>query len=416
MIRSRNKRGFALALLLISALVLAACSGQGSGGSGNEDTANAIPIGALPPLTGAGAAYGTGMLKAMEIAVAEVNEAGGPLGRPLRLFTEDAQTDPDAAVRGARKLIDVNKVTAIFGTWDSSSTLAVAPLTIEAGIIEMSTSGSDEITNLNDNDLVFRPYPPGVLTGEAMGRTVFELGFTTAATMAINNPSGLSDIGGFEDYFTANGGTVLESVVYNPDQTSYKSEVNKALAAGADIVAISGYTPDMTIILKEAYETGSPGKWLGPAYSINDTMIDALGHEALEGVMAIDAAPDVNSPTYAALAEKYREAMNADLVGNVYAAQSYDMVIMTALAMEKCGCTDGPGIAKHLRDVTGTGGEKVYSFADGVRLLREGKEIDYDGASGPLDFDENGDPRPNFGLYVVRNGQLELEAVISLQD
>lgn len=86
-------------------------------------------IGSLCPVTGAGSPYGSGMAKAIEIGVAEVNALGGAGGRKLELFSEDTQTKPDAAVLAAKKLIEVNKAQAICGTWSSGVTLAVMPLT-----------------------------------------------------------------------------------------------------------------------------------------------------------------------------------------------------------------------------------------------------------------------------------------------
>ena len=104
-------------------------------------------VGSLCPVTGAGSPYGSGMQKAIEIAVAEVNAAGGAGGSKLELFTEDSQTKPDAAVLAAKKLIEVNKVQAILGTWSSGVTLAVMPLTDAASIIEMNTSGAPAISH-----------------------------------------------------------------------------------------------------------------------------------------------------------------------------------------------------------------------------------------------------------------------------
>ena len=92
-------------------------------------------LGSLCPVTGAGGPYGSGMQKAIEIAIAEVNALGGAGGRKLELFSEDGQTKPDAAVLAAKKLIEVNKVQAILGTWSSGVTLAVMPLTDAAGVI-----------------------------------------------------------------------------------------------------------------------------------------------------------------------------------------------------------------------------------------------------------------------------------------
>src|SRR5690606_15236280 len=101
-----------------------------------------IIVGALMPLSGSGGPFGQEMLQAAQFALSEINEAGGPLGRSIRIVEENSETSPEAAVRGARKLVSVDDAVAIIGTWASSVTLAVAPIVQENGIVQFSTSGS----------------------------------------------------------------------------------------------------------------------------------------------------------------------------------------------------------------------------------------------------------------------------------
>jgi len=105
-----------------------------------------IKLGTLTPLTGAGGSYGPSMRKSMAWVIEQVNGAGGVLGRRVELVSEDDQTNPDAGVRAARKLIDVDKVAAVMGTWASSVTTAVAPLCWESKTFLTTVSGSDSIT------------------------------------------------------------------------------------------------------------------------------------------------------------------------------------------------------------------------------------------------------------------------------
>src|SRR5262245_45377869 len=119
----------------------------------------AIKLGTLNPLTGAGGSYGPSMRKAMEWVAQEVNAAGGVLGRQVQLVSEDDQTNPEAAVRAARKLIDVDKVAAIMGTWASAVTTAVAPLCWESKTFLTTVSGSDTITQLPHQGYLIRTQP-----------------------------------------------------------------------------------------------------------------------------------------------------------------------------------------------------------------------------------------------------------------
>ena len=122
-----------------------------------------IKIATLTPLTGAGGSYGPVMAKVAAAVVEEVNAAGGVLGRKIVLVSEDDQTNPDAGVRATRKLIDVDKVAAIVGTWASAVTTAVAPLCWESKTFLCTVSGSDTITLLPHQGYLVRTQPNTVL-------------------------------------------------------------------------------------------------------------------------------------------------------------------------------------------------------------------------------------------------------------
>ena len=122
-----------------------------------------IKLATLTPLTGAGGPYGPVMAKAAAAVVEEVNEAGGVLGRRIELVSEDDQTNPEAGVRAARKLIDVDKVSAIMGTWASSVTTAVAPLCWESKTFLCTVSGADSITQLPHQGYLIRTQPNSTL-------------------------------------------------------------------------------------------------------------------------------------------------------------------------------------------------------------------------------------------------------------
>jgi len=121
--------------------------------------AEPIKIGILTPLTGAGGNDGPRMLKAMQAVFEEVNKAGGVLGRKVETVVEDDQTNPEAAVRAARKLIEVDKVSCIMGTWASAVTSAVAPVCWESKTFLMTVSGADSITLLPHQGFLVRTQP-----------------------------------------------------------------------------------------------------------------------------------------------------------------------------------------------------------------------------------------------------------------
>ena len=124
-----------------------------------------INIGTLCPLTGAGGSYGPDMQRSVVAVVERINKAGGIHGRPIQLFHEDDQTNAEAGVRAARKLIDVNKVVAIVATWASAVTLAVRPLCVEAQVFLIGVSGADAVTQGDHKGYVARTQPNTKLQG-----------------------------------------------------------------------------------------------------------------------------------------------------------------------------------------------------------------------------------------------------------
>lgn len=372
-------------------------------------------IGSLCPVTGGGSPYGSGMQKAIELAVAEVNAAGGAGGRNLAVFAEDGQSKPEAAVLAAKKLIEVNKVQAILGTWSSGVTLAVMPLTDAANVIEMNTSGAPAISTQDTKDLVWRFQATNDAIGAAFAAAAEKRGFKNPATMAFNNASGIGNTEGFKKAWAKKGGKIAASVVYEPNRPSYRTELQQVLAQKPDVIVMGSYLPDSTIILREWYQSGQDVKWILPGWAANPELVKALGNEVVEGVISVDTVSNENAASYKNLDAQYRKAMGKPISSNVYAAMTYDMVICLALAIEAAGrnATTVQANAK-LREVSNPPGVMVYSFAEGKKLLAQKQKINYQGASSRLDFDQFGDVSPDFGVFVIEKGQLVRREVISV--
>ena len=377
--------------------------------------AGTFRIGSLCPVTGAGSPYGSGMQKAIEIAVAEVNAAGGAGGVKLELFSEDGQTKPDAAVLAAKKLIEVNKVQAILGTWSSGVTLAVMPLTDAANIIQMNTSGAPAISQLDKKDLVWRFQATNDRFGQAFAVIAEKRGFKRPATMAFNNASGIGNAEGFKKAWEKKGGKIVASVVYEPNRPSYRTELQQVLAAKPDVIVTGSYLPDSTIILREWYQSGQDLKWIMPGWAANPDLVKALGNEVVEGLISVDSVSNENAASFKRFDAALNAATGKGAATNVYASMCYDMVVCIALAMEAAGPNATVAqINAKLREVANPDGTKVFSFAEGKKLLAEKKKVNYEGASGRLDFDSFGDVTPDFGVYVIEKGLLVRRDVVSI--
>lgn len=346
-----------------------------------------IRLGALNPLTGAGGPYGPSMRKAIEGVIEAVNGAGGINGRRLQLVGEDTQTNPDAAVRAARKLIDVDRVTAIMGTWASAVTTAVAPLCWESRTMLFTVSGADSITQLPHNGYIIRTQPNSTLQitklaeflgGERGAKNIFIL----AAQTPFAEPNRVI----LEREMPKYGGKVAGQVIYDRDKTVFRSEVDQALRARPDFIFLNGYTPDVTILLRELFRAGWTGGKVAPAYAVNQRLLDSLPAEVTNGTVTWAPSPDVESPAF-----KRLQALLGTNDPDPYSCQTNDHASLACLAAAIAPAVIGEGLRGVVRTISQGGGARVTDVVEGLRLLKEGRKIDYTGASGPCDFTDTGD-------------------------
>ncbi len=360
-----------------------------------------ITVGVLMPLSGAGGSFGQEMMASAKVALEEINAAGGPLGRQIRLIEENDETSPEVAVRGARKLVDVDKVSAIIGTWASSVTLAVAPIVQEKKIVQFSTSGASRITEVQKNGYVFRTEPDDLLFGKAYAEYANQQGWKRAAVLGLNVPFTEMTVEAFRQRFIERGGEVTSFTTYNEDQTTFRTEVSKAFADNPDFIHISGYEPDITAVLKAAYQSGLSGRFIVPGFAVSQELIKNAG-PAAEGLLLVEEGVAETSPAY----QRLSKVLGGDRYYS-FGAQAYDQLVLLALAIEAAKSTDGTELMEAVKKISGPGGTKVSSFAEGVELLRKGDDIDYEGASGPIDFDADGNiVKANFRVSEVKDGKI----------
>jgi len=345
-----------------------------------------IRLGALTPLTGAGGPYGPAMRKAIEAVVEQVNGAGGVLGRRIQVIGEDTQTNPDAAVRAARKLIDVDRVGAIMGTWASAVTTAVAPLCWESKTALFTVSGADSITQLPHQGFIIRTQPNSTLQVTKLAEFLGQQGAKRIFILAAQTPFAEANRKTLEEQMPRYGGQVLGQVVYDREKTVFRSEVDQALRSRPDFIFLNGYTPDTTILLRELFRAGWTGGKVAPAYAVNARLLASLPNEVTEGTVTWAPSPAVESVGFRRLAQVLGTADP-----DPYSCQTNDHAALALLAIQKAGAADGDSIRRAVRLISQGDGEKVDNALDGLKLLQAGREVNYEGASGPCDFDAIGD-------------------------
>jgi len=218
-----------------------------------------IRIGVLIPLTGATSQFGATMSQAAQIAAADINAAGGVRGRKIEVVIEDDQSNPEAAVRAARKLIDVDKVVAIGGSYASAVTSAIAPLCWESKTTLFTASGADSITKLPHQGYIFRTSPTVTLQGTRLGKFGVEMGGKRMFFLGPQTPFAQTYIDIISDIFTKAGGSG-SGLIYEDKKASYRSEVDQAMRAKPDVIVLGGYVPDTAVVLKDLYRAGYTGK------------------------------------------------------------------------------------------------------------------------------------------------------------
>jgi branched-chain amino acid transport system substrate-binding protein len=369
--------------------------------------AEPIKLATLTPLTGAGGSYGPSMAKVAGAVVEDVNKAGGVLGRRIVLVSEDDQTSPEPAVRAARKLIDVDKVSAIMGTWASSVTTAVAPLCWESKTFLCTVSGADSITLLPHQGYLIRTQPNSQLQVTRLAEFILSLGAKKIFTMIPQTPFTQSTF----DILNAvlpKGGATHQSLIYDDKKNTYRTEVDQALRTSPDMILANGYTPDTVVLLKDLYRSGFKGKIIGFAYSINQKLVDQIGqNEAVEGVYTFAPAPAEGGGAY----ERVKAAVGSTNP-DPYTCQVYDHVNMVLMSMALAKDTSGTAVKDNIRKVSQGGGKPVDNAVDGLKAIAAGDKVDYSGASGPCDFDDKGDILScKFRFEQIKGGKFTLVTV-----
>jgi ABC-type branched-subunit amino acid transport system substrate-binding protein len=359
-----------------------------------------LTLGVLTPLTGAGSFDGPRMLKAMQAVADDINAAGGVLGRKVEFTIEDDETNPEAAVRAAHKLVDVNKVPVIMGTWASAVTTAVAPVCWESKTFLTTVSGADSITHLPHQGYLIRTQPNNELQATKHAQFIIKHGTKRVFILAIQAPFAEPTRKYLTEMLTPHGVQVTGYLVYDKDKTSYRSEVDQALRTKPDLLYLNGYAPDVAVVLRDLYRAGYDGDRFCQSYALTEKSLQELPKEVTNGVITVQPSADLNSPAYAAASKRMGTASP-----DSYVAQATDWISIVTLTIAKAGAATGTAIRDNVRKITNSDGMKVYTAVDGLAALKEGKEIKYSGASGPCTFTDIGDISDcKFAFNRVDNG------------
>ena len=373
-----------------------------------ESSGEPIKIGTLIDVTGDLAAFGPPIVLATDLAALLINEAGGIDGRTIEMIHRDSGTSPQIATDAASALVNVDGVEAIVGSLSSGVTLAVAEsVTIPNGAVLVSpASTSSAITNLDDNDTVFRTTVSDALQGVIAAQLANQLGYENVATLYINNAygEGLSNV--FQENFESQGGTVSVAVPIEGGQASYASELRQASQGNAEVLMALSYPETAGVYLREAVEGQYFDDFMFVDGTKNQEMFDNLGAANFEG--SYGTAPGApGTPTQETFKDLYSSKLDGDPSG-LFISEAFDAAVILALAIAEAGSEDGGDIKAAMREVANAPGEKVGpgDLARALQLISQGQDIDYVGAAGDQDFDENGDVQNTIEVWKIENGEV----------
>ncbi|MFC4119642.1 ABC transporter substrate-binding protein [Nonomuraea zeae] len=402
--------GRVLAVVAATSLALTACGGGGSN-TATQTSPSAAPssaapaakgdgtltLGTLLPQTGSLAFLGPPEFAGVDLALKEINEAGGVLGKPVaKIDTDSGDTTTNIASQSVDKLL-AQKADAIIGAASSSVSESVIDKITGAGVIHFSPANtSDKFTTISDKGLYFRTSPPDKLQGRVLGDLIVADGNDTVGILAMQDSYGTGLADQVQKTVTDGGAEVVERVDYDPKAADFSAEVAKIKAKSPKGIVLIGFDETAKVV-NELVKQGLPAskhKWYMVDGNTSNTNYLKMPKGTLDGVKG--TIPGAAAPEDF---QKKLIAVDADLKDFSYAPESYDAANLIALAAEAAKSDAGVDVAAKLIEVS-KGGEKCKSFKECVDLLKAGKDIDYEGVSGPVEFNDAGDPAvATIGIY-----------------
>jgi ABC-type branched-subunit amino acid transport system substrate-binding protein len=411
MVPSSDRRAVLKATGTATVVGLAGCVGGTGDGDGRT-----ITTGMLAAETGDLSSVGVPLRDAGLLPRIQVNDADTAVEVDVQV--EDSQTDPQAAISGAEALADAG-YPAVNGPLTSENTIQVTDQVYRPREVVCCTPGSTSpaITSLEDDDFVFRTISSDAFQGRALAQLAADrIGASSVATIYVNDAYGEALDRTFTESFEDGGGTVGESIAIEKEQSSYSSQLEQAMASEPDALFVVAFPASATQLFRDfysRYDRDTP--ILGPD-SLRDPELPGTVGESLTNVMGVSSV--AAGPGKEHVANLYTEEYGED--PPPFYSYVYDATAILVLANAAAGDNEGPSVREQMRPTANPDGETVTpeGLVDGVEMAADGEEIEYQGASSNVDFDDNGDMRAvNYAVYqYTEDDQIEEIDRIEFED
>ena len=380
--------------LLGAAGILLTCAVAELAVAAELDKPAALKIGLLMDFSGGSGEVARDRQRAFDLAIKHINNGGGVFGRPVAVAVGDTTADPETAVAEARRLVEIEGVHAIVGPNASANALPITERVIgPAGVPTISFSAtSPKLTTAADEDFLFRTALSDVSQGPVLANVTRERGFGNVGLLYVNDAWGQGLAGAFE----AAWGGALKAVAVERDQTSFLTALRESASEGAQALVVIAFETATEIMVREAIDNDLYDRFTFGHAAKRLSLVRSIGGDRLGGMYGTGPATALENAASAAWEAAYVAEYGA-LPVLAYVKEAYDAAVALALAAQAGGSVDGAAIRDQLRAIGSRPGTAVTAapqgVADALRILAQGGEIDYEGAAGSIDWDENGDLR-----------------------
>ena len=400
----------ALACVGAGALVTS-CQGENAGtDGGSEGSENGLKLGTLAPTTGDLSSIGQNWPAAVQLAVDTINECGGVNEAQVSLVVEDSQTDPSAGSSAMTKLAEVDKVAGVVGAFASSVSGAAVDVAVRNKVMMVSPGSTSPVFTERAQNDEFSGYwartaPPDTYQSKALAALAQKQGFKNVATVAINNDYGVGFEQQFVEAFKKSGGNIVgKPVRHDPKAATLDSEAKQAFSGKPDAVAAVLYAETGSVLLKSAFEQGLTD---GVTVLLTDGVYSddfvrqvgktADGKSIIAG--ALGTVPGANGAALEEFTALWNEKVGKELTA--YVPHNWDAAVLMMLAAEASDANTGEGIKSKIREVANAPGTEVSDACEAMEMVRNGEDINFQGASGNVDIDENGDVVGSYDVWQV---------------
>ncbi len=370
-------------IFMLAALALGLSLGCGGGAKQDE-----ILIGEFGSLTGTTATFGQSTHNGLTLAVDDINNAGGVLGKKIKLLTEDDQSKPEEAATAVTKLITRDGVKAVIGEVASSRSLAAAPICQDNGVPMVSPASTNpEVTK--KGDYIFRVCYIDPFQGDILAKFAYNsLGLRNVAILKdVKNDYSVGLAQFFEQTFRGLGGNVVATQAYSEGDSDFKAQLTALKGAAPEGVFVPGYYTEAALIVKQARELNMNIPLMGGDGWDSSKLLE-IGGDALNGTyFSTHYAADDTNYMVRNFVTRYKERYNG--VPDAMGALGYDAGLLLLDAIGRAGSTDGTAIRDALAN--------THNFQ---------------GVTGTITIDENRNAHKSIVIITVADGKLQYKETI----